>query len=54
MRTEIILTVEHTKEIPDLLDKIANRIYVIDNVQDVTATIKPEPDSSVVDMEASE
>lgn len=37
MKTQILLTVEHSKEVPDLLDKVAGRAYSIDGVEDVTA-----------------
>lgn len=36
-KTQILITVEHTKEIPDLVDKVAGRAYTIDGVEDVTA-----------------
>lgn len=37
MKTQILLTVEHSKEVPDLLDKVAGRVYTLDGVEDVTA-----------------
>ena len=53
MKTIIVLAITHTKEIPDLLDKVAGRAYTIDGVEDVEA--KPRLiELPVVDMEASE
>lgn len=54
MKTIIVLAITHTKEIPDLLDKVAGRAYTIDGVEDVSAKLKPLIELPVVDMEASE
>ena len=54
MMTQILLTIEHEKEVPDLLDKVAGRAYTIDGVEDVSAQLKPLIELPVVDMEASE
>lgn len=50
MKTQILLTIEHDKEVPDLLDKVAGRAYTIDGVEDVSA--KPLIELPVVEMEA--
>lgn len=39
MKTQILLTIEHEKEVPDLLDKVAGRAYTIDGVEDVKAEL---------------
>jgi hypothetical protein len=52
MKTQILLTIEHDKEVPDLLDKVAGRAYTIDGVEDVSA--KPLIELPVVEMEASD
>lgn len=39
LTTQIILTIRHSKEIPDLLDKVAGRAYSMDGVEDVTAAL---------------
>jgi len=38
MITTITMKIEHTKPIPDLLDKAAGRVYSMDGVEDVTVT----------------
>lgn len=35
--TQVLLTIKHTREIPDLTDLIADRVYRMDKVEDVTA-----------------
>ena len=44
-QTHIRLTINHSKEIPDLTDHVSGRAYTIDGVTDTTATIleSPEP-----------
>jgi predicted HAD superfamily Cof-like phosphohydrolase len=46
-QTHIRLTINHSKEIPDLTDHVSGRAYTIDGVTDTTATIlessEPEP-----------
>ena len=36
MKTQILLTIEHKKDIPNLLDKVAGRAYTLTGVDDVT------------------
>lgn len=41
-KTIIVLEVLQSKDIPDLLDKVAGRIYTLDGVEDVTAQLAGE------------
>lgn len=43
MKTVLIMTIEHRKPIPDLTDIAAGRVYTLDGVNDVTASIQAEP-----------
>lgn len=43
MRTVVVMTIEHSKPIPDLTDIAAGRVYSLDGVSDVTATIQAKP-----------
>jgi predicted HAD superfamily Cof-like phosphohydrolase len=47
-QTHIRLTINHTKEIPDLTDFVSGRVYTLDGVTDTTATImeNPEPQAT--------
>jgi hypothetical protein len=47
-QTHIRLTINHTKEIPDLTDFVSGRVYTLDGVTDTTATIleSPEPEAT--------
>ena len=38
-RTYVLLEIEHTKDVPDITDKVAGRVYTLDNVQNTTATL---------------
>lgn len=42
MKTAILLTIEHSKPIPDLTDIAAGRVYTLDGVSDVTAAIQDD------------
>lgn len=59
MKTTILMTIEHSKPIPDLTDIAAGRVYTLDGVKDVTATIQePVPvvssfDEMIKEVEAS-
>lgn len=50
MRTQILLTIESEKEVPDLLDKVAGRAYTIDGVRDVQANRMDGPAMIVLDV----
>lgn len=58
MKTTILLTVEHSKPLPDLTHVAAGRVWTLDGVTDVTAAIWPlmeiEADASVAKMDLSE
>lgn len=41
-KTVIVLEVLQSKDIPDILDKVAGRIYTLDGVEDVTAQLAGE------------
>lgn len=43
MITTILLTVTHTKPLPDLTDMAAGRVYCLDGVEDVTADVVNDP-----------
>lgn len=50
MRT-FLITVQTEKELPELVDTIANRIYVIDGVKDVGVEELAEYDDSLIDSD---
>lgn len=39
LKTVLIITIEHSEPIPDLLDLAAGRIYTMNAIEDVTAVI---------------
>jgi hypothetical protein len=43
-QTHIRLTINHSKEIPDLPDFVSGRVYTLDGVTDTTATILEAPE----------
>jgi predicted HAD superfamily Cof-like phosphohydrolase len=45
-QTHIRLTINHTKEIPDLTDFVSGRVYTLDGVTDTTATILGAPEAT--------
>ncbi len=45
MTSYLLLKVEHTKPIPDLTDIAAGRVYCLDRVDDVTASLIDERDA---------
>lgn len=49
MRTTILMVIEHRKPIPDLTDFAAGRVFTLDGVSDVTATI--QDDASIAKMD---
>jgi hypothetical protein len=53
VKTQILLTIEHDKEVPDLLDKVAGRAYTLDGVKDVKAELPDLVSLPVVEMAAS-
>ena len=39
MKTQLLLTITHTKPIEDLLDKVAGRSYTLDGISDAVAAV---------------
>jgi hypothetical protein len=51
LKTQILLTVEHSKEVPDLVDKVAGLVaYTIYGVEDVQAKLMEGPAMIVLDV----
>jgi len=51
MKTTLIMTIEHSKPIPDLTDIAANRVWPLDGVTGVTAAIQDDRDPYGFDMD---
>lgn len=54
MKTQILITIHHANEVPDLLDKVANRVYTIDGIEDVSVKSPELLELPIIDMEPSE
>ena len=53
MKTTILMTIEHSKPIPDLTDIAANRVWPLDGVTGVTAAIQDDASIAKMDVSAS-
>ena len=49
MTSYLLLKVEHTKPIPDLTDIAAGRVYCLDRVDDVTASLIDERQAKMLE-----